>query len=66
MFAHAISSTTVVTASRSVNGALASSKMSLCPRVPGSTVTCLALKRAIVWSLTPLCSGASTLLMIAW
>ena len=37
--------------------------MELCPRA-GSTSIGLALNRAIVWSLMPFCSGASTSLMI--
>ncbi len=65
MLAQAISSTVPVTASRMISGVRASLSKLLCPRLPGSVVISLALKRAIVWSLMPFCSGASTSLTIA-
>ncbi len=64
MFAHAISRTTPVTASSSSSGGRASSCMLLCPRAPGSTRSSFARNRAIVWSLIPFWSGASTSLTI--
>ena len=66
MLAQAISSTNAVTPSSSVSGGCARRRaMLLWPRAPGSTVTGLALKRAIVASLMPFCSGASTSLTMA-
>ena len=64
MLAHAMSSTNAVTPSRSVSGAFASRDTLLWPRLPGSTSTGLALKRASVCSLIPVWSGASTSLRI--
>ncbi len=65
MFAQAISSTVPVTASRMISGVRASLSKLLWPRLPGSVVITFALKRAIVCSLMPFWSGASTSLMIA-
>ena len=65
MFAHAISSTKPVTPSSIVSGVLASLLTDVCPRAPPTAVTCLCLNRAMVWSLIPFWSGASTSLMMA-
>ena len=65
MFAQAISSTVPVTASRMISGVRASLSKLLWPRLPSSSVISLALNFAIVWSLMPFCSGASTSLRIA-
>ena len=65
MFAHAISSTIAVTPRSSVSGGRASRWTELWPRPPGSTPIVFCLKRAIVCSLMPFCSGASTSLRIA-
>ena len=67
MFAHAMISTRPVTPNSSMSGAPALPSMTwLCPRAPGATTIFFARKRAIVWSLMPFCSGASTSLRIAW
>ena len=65
MFAHAMSSTSAVTPSSSVSGARASRDTDVWPRAPGATMIGLARNRAIVCSLMPVWSGASTSLTIA-
>ena len=64
MLAQAMSSTMPVTPNSINSGVFASRCMELWPRCPGSTTICLALNRAIVWSLIPFCSGASTSVMM--
>ena len=65
MFAQAISSTMPVTAEQEDERRprLAVTSSSARGR-PASTTSGFALNRAIVWSLMPFCSGASTSLMI--
>ena len=63
-FAQAISSTTPVTPKSIASGVCASLCTELCPRAPGFTVTGFARNFAIVASLMPVWSGASTELMI--
>ena len=64
MLAQAMSSTMAVTEKSSRIGVFASRWMELWPRAPGSSSTFLALKLAIVLSLIPFCSGASTSVMM--
>ena len=49
-----------------MSGANASAEALLCPRAPGSTSSSFDLNRAIVGSLMPFWSGASTSLMMPW
>jgi hypothetical protein len=62
--AQAMRSTRAVIANSIMIGPPASSKRLLCPRLPGSTVTCFARKRALIESAMFRCRGASTSRMI--
>ncbi len=64
MLAHAIRRTTPVTAKSRLSGVLASSCTLLWPRWPWVKMMGLLRNRSIVASLMPVCSGASTSLMI--
>ena len=66
MFAQAMTSTSAVTPSSRLSGVRASPRTLLCPCFPDSTRIGFARNFAIVWSLMPFCSGASTSLTIAW
>ena len=65
MFAHAMSSTSAVTPRSSISGVRASPWTELWPRQPLRRRCSFALNRAIVCSLMPFWSGASTSLTIA-
>ena len=60
-----MTSTKAVTPSSRIKGARPSSAIALCPLAPSASKTSRARNRSIVWSLIPVCSGASTSLMIA-
>ena len=64
ILAQAISSTSPVIPSSRRIGVRESSWTELCPFSPGSTVSRFCRNSASVWSLIPVCSGASTSLMI--
>ena len=65
MFAQAIRMTKTVTPRSSVSPLRASRATDVCPRAPFSTVIALARNFCMVWSLMPICSGASTSFMTA-